>query len=77
MLRIRKQFGVFWFLIIIGIYVFEIPVFIICLLVDKIIHLGKTKYTWSNVIDYIKNIAVLLRYFFKMLMNKPYFYKVA
>ena len=77
MLRIRKQFGVFWFLLITGMYVFEIPVFACCLLIDKIIRGDKAKYTWRNLTDYSKNMGILLKYFFKILANKPYFYKVA
>ena len=77
MLRIRKQFGSGWFLVIISAYIFEIPVFAICLLIEKIIHPGKVKYSWKNVKDYIVNMAILLKYFFKILQNKKYFYKVA
>ena len=77
MLRIRKQFGTGWFLIIAGTYLFEIPVFFICLLLHKIFTVNKATYTFKNWIDYVKNMGVLLRYFFKILLNKPYFYKVA
>ncbi len=77
MLRIRKQFGVFWYLLIVSAYTFEIPLFCFCLLIDKIISGGNTKYTWRNLTDYSKNMAVLLKYFFRILANKPYFYKVA
>lgn len=77
MLRIRKQFGIGWFLIITGTYVFEIPVFFFCLLINKFFTGGKAPYSWKNCIDYVKNIGVLLQYFFKILLNKPYFYKVA
>jgi GT2 family glycosyltransferase len=77
MLRIRKQFGVGWWFLMTAAYSAEIPFFAICLLVDKIIHRGKGKYTWRNWKDYTDNIIVLLGYFFKMLRNKPYFYKVA
>lgn len=77
MLRIRKQFGIFWYLVIISMYVFEVPIFGCCLLIDKIIKGDKAKYKWQNVADYIKNIGVLSPYFFKILVNKPYFYKVA
>jgi GT2 family glycosyltransferase len=76
MLRIRKQFGIFWYLLIFGIYVFEIPVFCCCLMIDKIIRGSNTIYKWKNLADYSKNIGVLLLFFFKMLANKPYFYKV-
>ena len=77
MVRIRKQFGVGWFLLIIGTYIFEIPVFAFCLLVDKIINGSEAKFRWQNVKDYINNIGLLLKYFFTILFNKPYFYKVA
>jgi GT2 family glycosyltransferase len=77
MLRIRKQFGITWFLIIAGTYFFEMPVFFFCLLVNKTTAGGKAMYTWKNWIDYTKNMGVLLRYFLKILLNKPYFYKVA
>jgi GT2 family glycosyltransferase len=77
MLRIRKQFGIAWFLVIAGTYFFEIPLFFFCLLLHKIFTLNKATYTFKNWIDYVKNMGVLLRYFFKILSNKPYFYKVA
>lgn len=76
MLRIRKQFGVFWYLVITGSYFFEIPVFFICLLFNKLFRGNKAKYTWQNFIDYTANMGILMRCFFKMLINKPYFYKV-
>lgn len=77
MLRIRKQFGIGWFLIITAAYIFEIPVFFFCLFINKIITGGKAMYSWKNWIDYTKNMGVLLRYFFTILLNKPHFYKVA
>ena len=77
MVRIRKQFGVGWLLLIIGIYIFEIPVFAFCLLIDKLINGSKAKFKLQNVKDYSANMAVLLKYFFTILFNKRYFYKVA
>jgi GT2 family glycosyltransferase len=77
MVRIRKQFGVGWFLLIIGTYIFEIPVFAFCLLIDKILNSSKAKFKWQNVKDYTANMGVLLKYFFTILFNKRYFYKVA
>lgn len=77
MLRIRKQFGIGWFLLINGTYILEIPVFAACLLADKIINGSKAKYRWKNWSNYTKNMGVLLQYFFKLLANKPHFYKVA
>ena len=77
MLRIRKQFGIIWFLIIAGTYFFEIPIFFLGLLIHAIVTGGKAPYSFKNWIDYVKNMGVLLRYFFKIFFNKPYFYKVA
>lgn len=77
MVRIRKQFGMGWFLLIAGTYIFEIPAFAFCLLIDKFINGSKAKFKWKNVKDYIANIAVLMKYFFTILFNKKYFYKVA
>jgi GT2 family glycosyltransferase len=76
MVRIRKQFGLFWFFVIAGTYLLEIPIFAFCLLVDKIIHLGKSTYSWKNVKDFISNMAVFLTYCPKIIPNKKYFYKV-
>lgn len=77
LLRIRKQFGIGWYLFIIGIYLVEVPLFFCCLLADKIINAGNTKYNWKNAVNYAVNIGVLFRYFFKILLNRPYFYKVS
>ena len=77
MLRIRKQFGTGWFSLIAGTYFFEVPIFFFCLLINKIVTGGKAMYTWKNWIDYVKNMGVLLRYFFSILLNKTHFYKVA
>ena len=76
MLRIRKQYGIFWFLFITGIYFFETPVFFFCLLTANIFTAGKAAYKWKDFFGYTKNLSILLRYFFKMLVNNPYFYKV-
>jgi len=76
-LRTRKQYGIGWFLFTLSVYIFEIPVFFFCLLVNKIFTPGKTKYSWKNFGDYVKNIGIMLQYFFKILFNRPYFYKVS
>jgi GT2 family glycosyltransferase len=77
MVRIRKQFGVGWFLIIFATYLFEIPIFLIGLLIEKILKIGKTKYQFKNILNYTSNILVVLKLFFNILLNKPHFYKVS
>jgi GT2 family glycosyltransferase len=75
MLRIRKQFGLVWFLLIVGAYIAEVPIFLFCLFFDNLFTLGNAKYKWENVFGYTKNIGILLTFFFKIVANKPYFYK--
>lgn len=76
MLQIRKQFGLAWFLIICAFFIIEIPVFIFCLLIEKLIKAGRSRFSWSNVWGYIQNILILLKYVPKIIANKPFFYKV-
>ena len=77
MLRIRKQFGVGWFIIISATYLIEIPIFLICLLIETILKIGKTKYKFKNVVSYSSNMLVVIKLFFTILLNKPHFYKVS
>jgi GT2 family glycosyltransferase len=76
LLRIRKQYGILWFLFLCICFLVEIPVFAIGLIIEKIVKMGRSRYSWSDVKGYIKNVAVLFRYFFRIIMNKPFFYKV-
>lgn len=76
LLRIRKQYGVFWYLLICAFFIIEIPIFGIGLLLEKFFKAGRSRFTWSNVAGYIQNVVVLLKYFFRILWNKPFFYKV-
>lgn len=76
MLRIRKQFGVFWFLVLLGFFLLELIIFPVCLLFDKIIRQERARYKWSHVAGYYGNVFSLLNYLPKILMNKKYFYKV-
>ena len=77
MLRIRKQLGLHWLLINVFFYLANIPIFFFCLLIDKVINAGKTSFSWNNFGGYVKNMVTLLRYFPRMIFNKPYFYKVS
>ena len=76
LLRTRKQFGIGWFLLFYCVYVFEIPAFLFCLIISKIIMPKRTPYSWNNFKMYVTNIWILSGYFPKMLCNKPHFYKV-
>jgi hypothetical protein len=76
LLRIRKQFGIFYYLLVCFFFIFEIPVFVIGLLIEKTFRGRNAKFTWENVSGYIKNTGYIITYFFRILVNKPFFYKV-
>lgn len=74
--RIRKQFGVFWFLVQLGFYLLEIPVFFLGLLFSGEKSRRKRGYSWTLFQKYCKNIWLVTRKSWIILRNKPYFYKV-
>lgn len=76
MLRIRKQFGVSWFLVMLFFYFLTIPLFVAGLLAEKLFKGKRARYSWEHVQGYISNMAVLARYIPRILRNRAYFYKV-
>lgn len=67
--RIRKQFGIGWFLVQLFFYLVDIPVFFIGLAFSK-------QYSFAQFRHYCKNIGAILRLSPTIIGNKPYFYKV-
>ena len=67
--RIRKQFGVGWFLVQLFFYLADIPVFFIGLAFSK-------QYSFVQFSQYCKNIGFILGLSPTIIRNKPYFYKV-
>lgn len=76
LLRIRKQFGIFYYLLVCFFFIIEIPVFVLGLFIENIFKGKNAKYKWENVSGYIRNISFIIKYFFRILINKPFFYKV-
>jgi GT2 family glycosyltransferase len=76
MLRIRKQYGVGWFLLMLLFFIGEIPIFFLGLLLEKIFRGSKARYPWNAFSNYVRNVAQLMNYAPRMLVNKPFFYKV-
>ena len=60
-LRMKKQFGVFWTLILFGFYLLELVVFPIGLIIENIIHLKNPFANFNLVIGFYKNMIVLVR----------------
>jgi GT2 family glycosyltransferase len=75
-LRIRKQFGIGWFLFQLMAYTFTVPVFFLLGMIDNIIRLHNPVNDLKKIRGFALNIARLWSYIFKILSNKPYFYKV-
>ena len=72
--RIRKQFGLFWFVFDLLFYYFTIPVFFIGTVLSKI--LTYKKYNFYEVKGFTKNMFNLVKFIPKIISNKPFFYKV-
>jgi GT2 family glycosyltransferase len=72
--RQRKEFGLFWLLFIVAAYGFEIPVFLVGLCLSKVI--GNKQYSLSSFAGYTKNYFSNLTYLYRIIKNRPYFYKV-
>jgi len=67
--RIRKEFGIGWFLVQLLFYLADVPIFLLGLVFSK-------RYTLSQWSGYCKNVGIILRLSPTILKNKPYFYKV-
>jgi GT2 family glycosyltransferase len=72
--RIRKQFGVGWFLAQLLFYVLEIPVFAVGILLSRMTR--KDQFSWSQFRRYCKNVGIVISKSLIIIRNKPYFYKV-
>jgi len=75
-LRIRKQFGVLWFLFHLFMHTVEIPVFFFCSIIDNLLHF-RNPFSQLNMIGgFIKNVVKLYSLTPVIISNKPYFYKM-
>jgi len=76
LVRIRKQFGVLWFLLMLIFYTLTIPVFLAGLLISQVLPRSKRVYTFRDYFGFIDNVFYIWSLTPKILSNKPYFYKV-
>ena len=75
-LRIRKQYGVGWFLFQLLNYTFAIPVFFICSFFGHLLHFKNPFTDWRKIKALTKNVWKVLKLSPKIIRNKPYFYKM-
>jgi GT2 family glycosyltransferase len=73
--RIRKEFGVFWFLIMLFFYFLAIPIFLIGLSFSTFFFLKNTGLQFKHWLGYSKNVCRLILYSVRIIINQPYFYK--
>lgn len=73
-LRIRKEFGLVWYLLDLLFYIFTIPVFVIGILITALI--GRKKYSLDQWTGFTKNVFILISLSGKMVFKRPFFYKM-
>lgn len=76
LVRIRKQFGSFWFLFMLIIYTVDIPVFFIGIPFSFLFGKPGTGYRFFQLRGFTRNIFYCWSKTPEILSNKPYFYKV-
>lgn len=74
LLRIRKQYGIGWFLVHLLAYFSTIPVFFIGIILG--LPFKRNAYSFNQFAGYTRNCGRILSLTRRMLINKPYFYKV-
>jgi GT2 family glycosyltransferase len=74
--RIRKQFGVGWFLVQLLFYILEIPVFFFGVVVSRFSGRADQGYSFMQFRYYCNNLGKVLARSWTIIRNKPYFYKV-
>lgn len=76
-LRIRKQEGVFWYLVNMFFYTIEIPVFLVGFFIEKIfLKNSKIQYQFDQVRGYSNNVVALWKLSKKIILKKQHLYKI-
>ncbi len=76
LLRIRKQYGIGWYLFNLIIYIAEIPVFFVFNFLDNILHLKNPFENWQLIKNFSKNVFTLITLTPLMFKNKNFFFKM-
>jgi GT2 family glycosyltransferase len=76
-LRVRKQFGLGWFMFILLNYLFAIPVSLLGAIITKLLRPSVMLKEISMYLGFYRNMLIMLiKYTPKIISGKPYFYKV-
>ena len=68
LVRIRKEFGLFWYLFMQFMFILEIPFSIIMIVLGKV--------RWKEWIGFSRNVLKLMGFSPRIISNQPHFYKV-
>jgi len=74
--RIRKQFGIGWFLLQLAFYSLAVPVFFIASFIENSVSIRNPFADFKPAAQFTRNVARLWRFLPVIISNKPYFYKV-
>ncbi|HEU0226774.1 MAG TPA: glycosyltransferase family 2 protein [Arachidicoccus soli] len=74
--RIRKQFGLFWFFFDLFVYTFSIPLFLVVGILHRIFVLQNPFKHFPKLAKFSNNVFYLWKLVPTILKNKPHFYKV-
>lgn len=74
--RIRKQFGIGWFQVMLAFYVAEVPIFLAGVILSGIFRGRRSRFSFAQFRQYCKNIGYIAGKSPVIIRNKPYFYKV-
>jgi GT2 family glycosyltransferase len=75
LVRIRKQYGIAWFLLILVIYTLDIPVFLFGILCTVFFPASKRAYRFPQWTGFLRNIFYLWYKAPAIISNRPHFYR--
>jgi GT2 family glycosyltransferase len=74
--RIRKQYGITWFLFQLLNYTLATPLFFIGSFIDHLIHFTNPVQDFNKALGLASNVKLVWAHLFLIIRNKPHFYKV-
>ena len=74
--RIRKQFGVAWFLFDLSVYFITTPVFFAGTFITSVLFGKRKKYSVGQAKGFASNMFKLIEFIPRIIKNRPFFYKV-
>ncbi|MCR6721033.1 MAG: glycosyltransferase family 2 protein [Chitinophagaceae bacterium] len=76
LVRIRKQFGIFWLLLHLAFFWLSIPLIFLVLLFRMLLQPDSVSVYWEIAVGFARNVFKSTAYIGRICRNKPYFYKV-